>query len=187
MRASEFIINEFAVDDDGDEEHSLRKYARMWYNGNDHTQHHVEKILDRMGWEIGEIESEDGGVFVVQSGDEHGKSYIGFPPEELTENFADGRHPEDKGDSKRYGVPTKASVSTLRKVAHQGGRKGQLAHWMANMKAGREKAKHHESTDHSFAGAKVGQKAGPAGQLKGNAKPRKDGKQPVFNKLVGGT
>ena len=56
------------------------------------------------------------------------------------ENFADGKHPEDKGDSKRLGVPTKASVSTLRKVAHQGGRKGQLAHWMANMKAG--KAKH---------------------------------------------
>ena len=55
------------------------------------------------------------------------------------ENFADGRHPEDKGDSKRLGVPTKASVSTLRKVAHQGGRKGQLAHWLANMKAGRAK------------------------------------------------
>jgi hypothetical protein len=62
------------------------------------------------------------------------------PTESIQENFADGKHPEDKGDSKRYGVPTKASVSTLRKVAHQGGRKGELAHWMANMKAG--KAKH---------------------------------------------
>jgi FMN phosphatase YigB (HAD superfamily) len=57
----------------------------------------------------------------------------------LPENFADGKHPEDKGDSKRYHVPTKASVSTLRKVAKQGGRKGQLAHWMANMKAGKAK------------------------------------------------
>ena len=57
----------------------------------------------------------------------------------MNENFADGRHPKDKGDSKRLGVPTKASVSTLRKVAKQGGRKGQLAHWMANMKAGRAK------------------------------------------------
>jgi|LakMenEpi03Aug12_release.lakeMendotaPanAssembly.Ray.scaffolds.fasta_scaffold447882_2 hypothetical protein len=61
------------------------------------------------------------------------------PP--VQENFADGRNPQDKGDSKRHGVPTKASVSTLRKVAKQGGRKGQLAHWMANMKAGRAKAK----------------------------------------------
>ena len=59
----------------------------------------------------------------------------------LNENFADGKNPQDKGDSKRHGVPTKASVSTLRKVAKQGGRKGQLAHWMANMKAGRAKAK----------------------------------------------
>jgi hypothetical protein len=59
------------------------------------------------------------------------------------ENFADGKNPQDKGDSKRHGVPTKASVSTLRKVAKQGGRKGQLAHWMANMKAG--KAKKNES------------------------------------------
>ena len=64
----------------------------------------------------------------------------------MQENFADGRHPEDKGDSKRYHVPTKASVSTLRKIAKKGGRKGQLAHWMANMKAGRKK---HESVgDH---------------------------------------
>jgi len=55
------------------------------------------------------------------------------------ENFADGKNPQDKGDSKRHGVPTKASVSTLRKVAKQGGRKGQLAHWMANMKAGKAK------------------------------------------------
>lgn len=59
----------------------------------------------------------------------------------VAENFADGRNPQDKGDSKRHGVPTKASVSTLRKVAKQGGRKGQLAHWMANMKAGRAKKK----------------------------------------------
>ena len=57
----------------------------------------------------------------------------------VDENFADGKNPQDKGDSKRHGVPTKASVSNLRKVAKQGGRKGQLAHWMANMKAGRKK------------------------------------------------
>ena len=59
----------------------------------------------------------------------------------IKENFADGKNPQDKGDSKRHGVPTKASVSTLRNVAKQGGRKGQLAHWMANMKAGKAKNK----------------------------------------------
>ena len=58
---------------------------------------------------------------------------------DMRENFADGRNPQDKGDSKRHGINTKASVSSLRKTAKQGGRKGQLAHWLANMKAGRAK------------------------------------------------
>lgn len=66
------------------------------------------------------------------------QSLLGQP---VAENFHDGKNPQDKGDSKRHGVPTKASISTLRKVAKQGGRKGQLAHWMANMKSGRAKAK----------------------------------------------
>jgi hypothetical protein len=58
----------------------------------------------------------------------------------LSENFADGRHPEDKGDSKRYHVPTKSSVSNLRKFAkNHSGRAAQLAHWMANMKSGKRK------------------------------------------------
>ena len=57
----------------------------------------------------------------------------------VDENFADGKNPQDKGDSKRHGINTKASVSSLRKTAKQGGRKGQLAHWLANMKSGRQK------------------------------------------------
>jgi hypothetical protein len=57
----------------------------------------------------------------------------------VEENFADGKNPQDKGDSKRHGINTKASVSSLRKTAKEGGRKGQLAHWLANMKSGRAK------------------------------------------------
>jgi hypothetical protein len=79
------------------------------------------------------------GYYAGYSGDS-GASGDGGGGESIEhENFADGKNPQDKGDSKRHGVPTKASVSTLRKVAKQGGRKGQLAHWMANMKSGREK------------------------------------------------
>lgn len=59
----------------------------------------------------------------------------------INENFADGKNPQDKGDSKRHGINTNASVSSLRKTAKSGGRKGQLAHWLANMKAGRAKKK----------------------------------------------
>lgn len=57
----------------------------------------------------------------------------------MEENFADGRNPQDKGDSARHGIPKHASISSLRKIAKQGGRKGQLAHWQANMRSGRNK------------------------------------------------
>jgi hypothetical protein len=80
---------------------------------------------------------------------EHGGKYVNptfdldglFGDDEISENFKDGKNPQDKGDSKRHGINTKASVSSLRKTAKSGGRKGQLAHWLANMKAGRAKKK----------------------------------------------
>jgi len=65
----------------------------------------------------------------------HSKSQMG-------ENFADGKNPGRKGLSKRMGVNTKASVSSLRKTAkHSTGEKARMAHWLANMKAGRAKAR----------------------------------------------
>jgi len=60
----------------------------------------------------------------------------------MAENFADGKNPGRKGLAKRSGVNTKASVSTLRNVAkHSTGEKQRMAHWLANMKAGRAKAR----------------------------------------------
>jgi len=62
--------------------------------------------------------------------------------QEVAENFADGRNPGRKGLAKRSGVNTKASVSTLRNVAkHSSGEKQRMAHWLANMKAGRARAR----------------------------------------------
>lgn len=61
---------------------------------------------------------------------------------ELGENFADGKKPGRKGLAKRSGVNTKASVSSLRKTAkNSSGEKQRMAHWLANMKAGRAKKK----------------------------------------------
>jgi hypothetical protein len=60
----------------------------------------------------------------------------------MAENFADGKNPGRKGLSKRVGVNTKASVSSLRNTAkHSSGEKQRMSHWLANMKAGRAKAK----------------------------------------------
>jgi hypothetical protein len=64
------------------------------------------------------------------------------PSQGVAENFADGKNPGRKGLSKQVGVNTKASVSSLRKTAkNSSGEKQRMAHWLANMKAGRAKAK----------------------------------------------
>jgi GNAT superfamily N-acetyltransferase len=66
----------------------------------------------------------------------------GFERDPIEENFADGKNPGRKGLSKRVGVNTKASVSSLRKTAkNSSGEKQRMAHWLANMKSGRAKAK----------------------------------------------
>jgi GNAT superfamily N-acetyltransferase len=64
-----------------------------------------------------------------------------FNEQGIAENFADGKKPGRKGLAKRMGVNTNASVSTLRNVAkHSSGEKQRMAHWMANMKSGRNKS-----------------------------------------------
>ena len=81
-------LNEFAPagssdgGDDGFSEETLKKLAAQWWNGDEDPT--VEKTLLAAGWEIGQDEGYDnGGVFVVMAGDEHGKSYISWPAEEL--------------------------------------------------------------------------------------------------------
>lgn len=64
------------------------------------------------------------------------------PTYNVGENFADGKNPGRKGLAKRSGVNTKASVSDLRKTAkNSSGEKQRMAHWLANMKAGKAKKK----------------------------------------------
>ena len=75
---------------------------------------------------------------------EYAIKYLGIdrPEQDVAENFADGKNPGRKGLSKRMGVNTKASVSSLRNTAkHSSGEKARMAHWLANMKAGRAKKK----------------------------------------------
>jgi putative chitinase len=64
------------------------------------------------------------------------------PTYNVGENFADGRNPQDKGDSKRHGIPKKASISTLKSIRSSktaSPRKKQLAHWQINMRQGKKK------------------------------------------------
>lgn len=62
--------------------------------------------------------------------------------DQVDENFADGKKPGRKGLAKRMGVNCKQSVSKLRKIAkNSSGERARMAHWCANMKSGRKKAK----------------------------------------------
>ena len=81
------------------------------------------------------------GVYVTGSG--HLKAVQNITGQQgVAENFADGKNPGRKGLAKRSGVNTKASVSSLRKTAkNSSGEKQRMAHWLANMKAGRAKAR----------------------------------------------
>jgi len=83
------LVVEFAPagsgdDREPDEEAILQTLASRWWLGNEQDMIRTEKTLAAMGWEIGEDEGYDnGGVFVVRSGDENGKSYISWPHEDL--------------------------------------------------------------------------------------------------------
>jgi hypothetical protein len=92
MRLIGHQLNEFAPSDDGegpDQEEILRRLAAHWWNGNEHAMTRVEHTLAAMGWEIGEDDGYDeGGVFVVRAGDEHGRTYTSWSAEELDMNEA---------------------------------------------------------------------------------------------------
>lgn len=84
MRLREFAPSS---DDKGhDPEDMLFRFAKMWYSAPDMaTQRRVEQTLAKIGWEIGELESEEGGAFVIEIGDENGNSYIGWSADDLNQ------------------------------------------------------------------------------------------------------
>ena len=57
-----------------------------------------------------------------------------------TENFADGKKPGRKGLSRRVGIPKKASLSKLQKIASSStGERRRMAQWQLNMRRGKAK------------------------------------------------
>jgi hypothetical protein len=102
---SEGRLTEFAPStggddgDDGFDEDTLRQLAAKWYQGDEDPR--VEQVLMAAGWEIGQDEGyeDEPGVFVVMSGDEHGKSYISWPASELQSDVAE----QGVAESSMYG------------------------------------------------------------------------------------
>jgi hypothetical protein len=61
---------------------------------------------------------------------------------DIEENFADGRNPQDKGDSARHGIRKGMNIAQLKKIRSSdsaSARKKQLAHWQINMRQGKKK------------------------------------------------
>jgi hypothetical protein len=117
QKAQQGGLNEFAADDSGDggEDDVLRKYAQMWWSGNEATQLKIEAALAKMGWEIGQDEGgyDNGGVFVVRAGDENGNSYVSWSAEDLTENVYTVDHNNPFGPQGRFvGDTGPARIST---------------------------------------------------------------------------
>ena len=99
-------LYEFAPSDNdsngSDPEEMLRRMASHWWNGNERQMAKVENTLAAMGWEIGQDDGyDDGGVFVVRAGDEHGRSYISWPHADLELN--EGRKKKNKKTSRSLG------------------------------------------------------------------------------------
>jgi len=64
------------------------------------------------------------------------------PTYNVDENFADGKNPQDKGDSKRHGIRKGMTIAQLKKIRSSDSaspRKKQLAHWQINMRQGKKK------------------------------------------------
>lgn len=58
----------------------------------------------------------------------------------VSENFADGKNPGRKGLSRRVGIPKKATLGQLEKIAKSStGERRRMAQWQLNMRRGRQK------------------------------------------------
>jgi hypothetical protein len=101
--------------------------------GSEEEEHEYIKALQKTGLTTTDIDP-------VDPNQPKGMKKQKVDPTYNVENFADGKNPGRKGLAKRSGVNTKASVSDLRKTAKNStGEKARMAHWLANMKAGRAK------------------------------------------------
>lgn len=101
-----------------------------------HTYDSIDKLMQKLSKEHGITGKKLHDMFV----DKHDLTPDTWIKKKVDENFADGKNPGRKGLAKRSGVNTKASVSSLRKTAkNSSGEKARMAHWLANMKAGKKK------------------------------------------------
>lgn len=109
-----------------------------------HYKQDLEGRLDHNSWKTGsptENEAHEKAGQMMRIFDKKYARYLKMQAVELGENFADGKvkGKSRPGRVKRAGASCSGSVTSLRKKAKQGGERGKMYHWCANMKSGRNK------------------------------------------------
>jgi hypothetical protein len=91
-------------------------------------------VLDSLS-SNGYIVSDDGYLYVTSQGEQYLKQSL---KQGVAENFADGKNPGRKGLSRRVGIPKKASLTQLQKIASSStGERRRMAQWQLNMRRGK--------------------------------------------------
>lgn len=106
------------------------------------------KLLQKQGYDAMQSISDSEMVVVFpgtpiqvidnKQGIEHPEIHSEIP----TENFADGKNPQDRGDSARHGIRKGMTIAQLKKIRSSDSaspRKKQLAHWQINMRQSKKK------------------------------------------------
>ena len=104
--------------------------------GSEEEEHQYIKDLEKLGLTTTDIDPVD---LKQPKGMKRQKT---DPTYNVGENFADGKNPQDKGDSKRHGISKGMSIAQLKKIRSSDSaspRKKQLAHWQINMRQGKKK------------------------------------------------
>lgn len=129
MRVSEFIIEETTIDEGSVEDLEKDLLHPHSYDAIDHM---MQTIADRNDITAQELHDR----FVKK----HHKTPDDWIRGRLEENFADGKKPGRKGLSRRVGIPKKATLGQLEKIAKSStGEKRRMAQWQLNMRRGKKK------------------------------------------------
>jgi predicted nucleotidyltransferase len=118
----------------------------LWSSMNEDSVTDIHKLADEKG-----VKWDNDAKFMAKTKELTGKEHLDdLTPAELlkvqawlknvNENFADGKKPGRKGLSRRVGIPKKASLSKLQKIASSStGERRRMAQWQLNMRRGKAK------------------------------------------------
>ena len=102
--------------------------------GSEEEEHEYLKYLKQLGLDTTDIDPVD------PNQPKGMKKQKVDPTYDVGENFADGKNPGRKGLSKRVGIPKKATLGQLEKIASSStGERRRMAQWQLNMRRGKKK------------------------------------------------